>query len=456
MIDKKTRYNTGNSIPVLLFLALLGLSACSKKSTPAMDDPKPNPNPVVTPGPVTLKYPVDSTFNLSSLPAASAERDRLNQTFLASDFIPSGWYALPGSTVKVNLKRTKGSLSPTLIIGTYNRGTSKILPQEVFLTVGDNIVSTETGGLIYIRYSGEDGQNQSTLKFNAGVKPVAYYKAGVTTKEQWKGMLTEYNDSPDAILRGGKITIVLSRTKALDNVSQDQEQLLANANRTWDYEDEFSGLDGSSAKHKRNVHGHLMTESDDDTYYMAAYNYGTFYNRTTAISTLFKPADINTWGPWHEMGHHHQQNAYKWTGLTEVTVNLYSLYMERKMGTPSRLKSEGVWPRIKTYMQKDQTSRNFDDDLGLFDKLAMFQQLTMAYGDNFYIRLHKETREELPIGTTDYAKKRYFMMKACTISGNDLTDFFKSWGMVGVDAVYPEIATLKLSKPTVNPATLSE
>lgn len=454
MLNRKMTCGLGYQFLALLILGGSVFTGCSKKNpVPAKEEPKTNP--VVT-TPVTLKYPVDSTITVSSLPDAAIERVRLNQSFLAADFIPAGWYAPPGSTVKINLKRTKGTLLPTLLIGTYNRYTSRDVPQEVLLTVGNNIVNVDKGGLIYIRYAGTEGQNESAVQFLSGVKPVAYYKAGITTKEQWKGMLTDYNDSPDAILLGGKVIIVLSRTKALDNVAQNQEQVLANANTTWNYEDELSGLDGSSDKHKRNVHRHLMTEYDDDTYYMAAYNYGTFYNHSTGVQVLLKPTETNTWGPWHEMGHHHQQGAYKWTGLTEVTVNLYSLYMERKMGTPSRLKSEGSWAKVKTYMQKPEASRNYDDDLGLFEKLVMFQQLTMAYGDSFYIKLHKQTRDELPDNPSDYSKKRYFMLKACSISGFDLTDFFKSWGMVGVDGVYLEMKALGLSKPAINPATLSE
>ncbi len=34
------------------------------------------------------------------------------------------------------------------------------------------------------------------------------------------------------------------------------------------------------------------------------------------------------WGPWHEAGHQRQQ-TWKWSGLTEVTVNIYSMAVQR-------------------------------------------------------------------------------------------------------------------------------
>ena len=82
----------------------------------------------------------------------------------------------------------------------------------------------------------------------------------------------------------------------------------------------------------------------------------------------------------------------------------------------------------------------------------MFHQLWLAYGDNFFQQLHKLTREEKPVFKDDAARMRYFMLKACQISGHDLTAFFKKWGLQA-DSVYAEIAALHLSPPTTDPST---
>jgi hypothetical protein len=84
----------------------------------------------------------------------------------------------------------------------------------------------------------------------------------------------------------------------------------------------------------------------------------------------------------------------------------------------------------------------------------MFHQLWMVYGDSFYQQLHRQTREEKPKLADDAAKMRYFMLKACTITGHNLTGYFKKWGLQADAAVYAEIAALNLPVPTTDPSSI--
>ncbi len=45
----------------------------------------------------------------------------------------------------------------------------------------------------------------------------------------------------------------------------------------------------------------------------------------------------NEWGIWHETGHTHQQYSWTWDSIGEISVNLFSLYVQEKFGLPSRL-----------------------------------------------------------------------------------------------------------------------
>ena len=85
----------------------------------------------------------------------------------------------------------------------------------------------------------------------------------------------------------------------------------------------------------------------------------------------------------------------------------------------------------------------------------MFQQLWLAYGDTFFQQLHRQAREEKPLLKDDAAKMRFFMLKACTITGHNLTGYFKKWGLQA-DAVYSEIAALNLPAPSTDPSTLKD
>ena len=62
-------------------------------------------------------------------------------------------------------------------------------------------------------------------------------------------------------------------------------------------------------------------------------------------------------------------------------------------------------------------------------KLAMFWQLRLAFGDDFYPQLHQYYREhELDLPDDD-AKVQAFIRVASQVSGWDLSPFFEAWGL---------------------------
>lgn len=69
-------------------------------------------------------------------------------------------------------------------------------------------------------------------------------------------------------------------------------------------------------------------------FYPEAYRFATDYRaayKKDAIGYILDPALLTQdgWGPWHELGHTHQQHAWTWEAVGEVTVNLYSLAVQR-------------------------------------------------------------------------------------------------------------------------------
>jgi len=224
-------------------------------------------------------------------------------------------------------------------------------------------------------------------------------------------------------------------------------------------EDRISGLNGT-APHQILQNRKMITESDQVT--NAWWMYATYYRITVQAASApsaFKIEDLVAapWGIAHEMGHMHQQGPWRWNGLGEVTVNIYSLAWQRAIGEQSRLVTDNTYPKAFTWLNNPNPLKDFNLNLtDVFTKLVMFQQLQRAYNDSFYITLHQQTRVEQPVTPLDADKMRYFMLKACTISGNNLTNFFRKWGFQVPQAVYDEITALNLPQPTVEPSTLSE
>jgi hypothetical protein len=146
----------------------------------------------------------------------------------------------------------------------------------------------------------------------------------------------------------------------------------------------------------------------------------------------------NGWGPWHEQGHTRQMLAWIWQNdMTEITVNIYSLYTQIALGQPSRLHADNIYPKVQTYLA--QSAKDYDSEADGFVKLAMFWQLHLAFGDNFYPKLHQMYRElaweETPRRVSGEHGKQMFVYMASLCAERNLIPFFAQWGIVANDMV---------------------
>lgn len=255
--------------------------------------------------------------------------------------------------------------------------------------------------------------------------------------------------------------MVFSRENALDWQDNDQDLVLNTADLILDAEDNISGLDGTSETHRRNTNQFLMTQAEDGwmyaTNFRTAFSAGAAKYAFTPLITGRLPNSGDAWGIWHELGHLHQQ-PWTWSGLGEVTVNIYSLAAQRALNVPNSLSSDTAFiNRVKAHLASSDANKNFNaDSVDVWIRLYMFHQLWLAYGDSFYQQLHKQTREEKPdFNHEDAAAMQYFMRKACQISGKDLTGFFKKWGLKN-DSAYAAIRALNLPAPVQDPSVLTD
>ena len=451
---------------LLTALATLGISACKKAAL--------LPEEIVTVQKATGGATVESAtqvnvFNVTEKINASIERDRLKNGYYLTDFTATGLYMAPGATLDITVQQTAGTRLPKLLIGTYSRyGTWNTQPTVVQLTAGTNTITNAVGGLLWIRYTNATTGSTAKLTFNSGYQYAPYYKLGVSTNSDWINQLQTYT-TPDVVLEGSNCVIVVSRTKAIQYQTENQDAILNKITQVIALEDDLNGLDNSLPAHAKNVHTYLLTQHEDPAYYFFAYDYRTAYitSDVNAILTL-SAVGTNGWGLWHELGHQHQM-MWRWGALGEVSVNLYSLYVQRTL-TPSinRLVNDGVWPKAFTYLGKAAGTKDYNGATSYanplsdpFIRLCMFQQLTLAYGDNFYRTLAKEMRVENPTLANDDARMRYFMLKACTISGKNLSNFFQKWGLnlstpAATTQIYSDMAALGLPAPSTDPSTLQD
>ncbi|MDA2062711.1 M60 family metallopeptidase, partial [Bacillus cereus] len=188
---------------------------------------------------------------------------------------------------------------------------------------------------------------------------------------------------------------------------------------------------------------HYVEENHSPDYYMYATSYRTAYVGDAIQYVL----DINKfvtdgWGPWHEAGYLRQQSPWKFYNMTEVQNNIYSLSVEKAFNQPSNLEKSGIYPKAFQYLE--QGNKNYDEISDVFVKLVMLWQLQLAYGEDFYPKLHQLYRDmpssELP--QTDENKKQLFMISASKVAKQNLIPFFEKWGLRPNNDTIQKVAAL--------------
>lgn len=268
-----------------------------------------------------------------------------------------------------------------------------------------------------------------------------------------------------------KTMVVVSKETALRYKDQNQDLMLTTLDKVWEIEDYISGIDGSSDLHMPNVHKILITElTEKDLDFGLAAEEHRILVPTKALDNIMDPerASKGAWGLWHEMGHHHQALNWDWDEVDEVTVNIYSLASLYELdGTITWLKGHDIWDVLAEYFASPIDERNFNTDktIGGKGKLAMFRQLWIAYGDEFYIKVHKLAREDNAkpnprvkprYESTGDEQMAHFMLLASEASGYNLENFFREWGFKLPQEDFDALDALGLPEPEIDLLLLRE
>ncbi|PFF52090.1 putative mucin/carbohydrate-binding domain-containing protein, partial [Bacillus thuringiensis] len=334
----------------------------------------------------------------------------------------------PNEQITINVE---GNQDIQVYIGTYSydaswREDSKI--KSFTLKPGVNTIQSPNGGLIYFYNKQQGGSIRTTITTGGTTTP--FFELGKHTKQDLINMLDQYPNAHAVELKGERVLITASPArvkKYLLGSNTDPVQLLKKMDEATRIQDKVAGLSEEQVdKH----YVHYVEENHSPDYYMYATSYRTAYVGDAIQYVL----DINKfitdgWGPWHEAGHLRQQSPWKFYNMTEVQNNIYSLSVEKAFNQPSNLEKSGIYPKAFQYLE--QVNKNYDEISDVFVKLVMLWQLQLAYGEDFYPKLHQLYRDmpssELP--QTDENKKQLFMISASKVAKQNLIPFFEKWGL---------------------------
>lgn len=379
-------------------------------------------------------------FQLPGKGSVEEENNRLRVTWKLSANEPTGIYAAPNEEITIDIK---GTQSIQAFIGT--RSYDEKDPEEFDLKPGKNVISSPRGGILYFYNMNNEGEVTASVTNGGSHFPL--FILGKHTKKDWGEMLKKYKDPYAVELKGERSLI----TTTYDSVQKymkntDPTELMKLHDKIIRLENAVAGLseDGVGvAKSPTHYVQFVEKRKPAEGNFMFATNYHTGYiptamNRVLDLEVLEKDG----WGPWHEVGHLHQQEPWKWSKVREVTVNIYSLAVQKALG--NQLEMDEHYKESFEYLERPKAERVIDE----INPLTMFWQLNVVYGEHFYPRLHQAYRllpqSEMP--NSDEEKKQLFIYMTSKVAGQNLIPFFEEWGLTPNDDTREKIEKLNLPK----------
>ncbi len=412
------------------------------------------------------------SYVLKSLTDGRIESSRTHRLILC-DHQPSGLYVRKGERITFNVSNLSQDYDLSSMIGFKPMWGNRNNTQENGLRNGSNTVTATQDGIlsfIFVKREGYD-TNPTTVNVKVtGGKAFPLYKLNRTNPANWQNDLRTMTDAKFVQLVSDKVLITIPYKDYLKRPIPNIPASFKTIHQVIDWEDELAGFDDSSQENMRtNNRIHYLidlysTPEEAESYYMYASDYMIGMKRDN-YADLTETLS-NAWGIWHETGHTHQQASWTWGSIGEISVNIFSLYVEEKFGLPSRLniledgESETSFAKARKYIadpNKNYLEENEDDYNELFSKLAMFHQLKSVYGWDSIKLLHQHFRKQPFVydeDESDQDKANKFVNAMCLITNNNLVPFFRKWGLNVDSATAASIRRLNLPLPATDPSKI--
>ncbi|WP_259445185.1 M60 family metallopeptidase [Paenibacillus lautus] len=389
--------------------------------------------------------------------------DYLRQGTVPKNWISTGLYAPAGEWVTIHVPEGTQNLDVQVGAHTDNL-TSKtewerppVITQRKPLLPGENRIRSPYGGLIYLIPTKPQPGVAKDIEISGGVR-APYYILGETSSAEWEDTI-RHHPAPWAELQGRRV--ILTLPSEYIRQLEDPQQLVEKWDAIVDYTEEVAGLSPDQPLPHKSIDLPFRYVADRQIsagYMHAGYPIMFHIDPSAGHAVDISRVTQGGWGFWHETGHEYQQGAWNWNVTGEITVNIYSLYVQEKFGNSSNLlirnaDGKDFYDLAFEYIESDLPGKSFgtSGQLDLFGYLVMFRQLSLAYGWDFYAELHQAYRElpasQLP--ATNQEEIDTFVIMASKTAGENLTEFFDKWALPYSKAeVQSRIAALNLPLPS--------
>ncbi|SDR46352.1 Peptidase M60, enhancin and enhancin-like [Pseudomonas cannabina] len=393
-----------------------------------MDDRHPHAASSVAPSAVQTQ----TRWQAFGFGSAESHRQRHARARTHTDFQPTNIYVTKGDRLEITATSLYMNLV-SAVIGVPELDTPTSYPLKSGLNV---LVATNTG---LLGFTNLDPLGHVVLDITGQYNHVPFFRIDMTNLE-WEQQMAHYSEAPVVLLTSPR-AIVVVRYQSAQLYLTDPVKLMGNFDDAISAQDGISGvINYGMMEWALDPSKHFYVEADQ--LYMFATNGHMGFNGSAALSLLLSTAPEDGWGPWHESGHQRQLSPMTWgtgTGMTEVTVNIYSMaaqefFLGRATGADSS------YPPMKEYLASNLRDYNTIKDAG--HKLVMLWQLRLTFGSSFYPQLHQRYRLMQNPSTADDDKAQRFIVETSLLSQVNLAEFFDRWGLYPTPETLRQIADL--------------
>jgi hypothetical protein len=378
------------------------------------------------------------TYSLQPLPDATIEQKRTD-SFRLSDQQPLGRFVKQGEDVEIDVEGLSDDLYLAATVGFHPMVGQSTDQQVEPLHNGHARFNAQQDGPLFFKLtsSTEDIRERRDVKVKiTGGMPLPLYVEGQTSTQEWNRQLAAYANAPFVQLFSKRSMITLPMADHKRHPITDPHANFEAIDKIIEMEDELAGFDGSTSRDVPSpLRHHFLVDfmaPADEPFYMYATD-EVIGLRSDNFTDLTDAVQLEkAWGIWHELGHTYQQNSWTWEGVAEVTVNLFSLYVQEKKGQPSRLSlvdESGKTPRQQAIEYVKKGGGDFMSTGEPFVKLVMFEQLKDAYGWDLFTKTFRYYREHPQNITDEHQAADAFIKAMCQFSSNDLRPYFNKWGL---------------------------
>ena len=349
----------------------------------------------------------------------------------------TGLYAAPGEVVRVSFPEKATGKKLWVRIGAHNdrlwgKDRWNRCPEVCSrfpITDRETTVANAFGGLVYVEVPRNCNLERIEVEIDGAIES-PYFVLDETDIESWRSEIRK-RETPWAELAGKKIilTVPSSVVRKLD----DPVELM----RFWDRVADACAELACRPLERECPERYVVDVQISAGYMHSGYPIMT-HNDVAAtmvnLAKLMNQGHGGVWGFYHELGHNHQSRDWTFDGTSEVTVNLFTLYvLDRVCGRPPHEARDVLGSKRKAMLQKyREAGSSFDQwKRDPFLALIMYVQLQEAFGWEAFQKVFAEYRnlsdETRP--KSDAEKRDQWLVRFSRTVGHNLGPFFEAWGV---------------------------